>query len=493
MPSIIRGLLTSLTSLLYRRTVIVLSLLFLVGAISTLWNMQRLSDNLIETQAFQNAMLYAQAIRESRTLYSSEAVSRASTVEGITVTHDYIAQDGAIPLPATFLIELGQRIRDNNPGVSVRLFSAYPFPWRKETGGPRDDFEREALKYLQEYPDDKFTRIESINNRPSYRYTQADIMRPSCITCHNNHPDSPKHDWQVGDVRGVLEIVQPLDDIERQVRRGLRETFTLLTAVFGLASIGLALVVGRLRETSRELERRVIERTAQLQESNEQLASEREKSERLLLNVLPASIATQLKESPSTVAQQFDEVTILFADICGFTVISSQISAAQLVELLNEIFSQFDRLTERYGLEKIKTIGDAYMVVGGLPLPMSNHVDAIADLALAMQQEVMKLSERRDETLQVRVGINTGSVVAGVIGIRKFIYDLWGDAVNVASRMESSGVPGKIQVTEAIYQRLKDCYTFEQRGTISVKGKGEMTTYWLTGKQTTIETSTVSR
>jgi len=150
-----------------------------------------------------------------------------------------------------------------------------------------------------------------------------------------------------------------------------------------------------------------------------------------------------------------------------------------MVDLLNEIFSIFDQLTEQHGLEKIKTIGDAYMVVGGLPVYKANNAQAVAQMALDMRDAIADFQESYGEQLQIRIGVNTGSVVAGVIGTKKFIYDLWGDAVNVASRMESSSLPGKIQVTEATYTCLKEQYRFEQRGKIAVKGKGEMITYWL--------------
>lgn len=219
-----------------------------------------------------------------------------------------------------------------------------------------------------------------------------------------------------------------------------------------------------------ELERQITD--AALKESQEQ-------SERLLLNILPATIAERLKKNPSSIAEQFDEVTILFADIVGFTPLSTRITPTELVNLLNEIFSKFDELTEKHGLEKIKTIGDAYMVVGGLPLPRVNHAEAVAQMALDMQIVIAEFQQQYSEDLQIRIGINTGSAIAGVIGMKKFTYDLWGDAVNIASRMESSGLPGKIQVTEATYQRLKDQYQFEKRGQVSVKGRGDMTTYWL--------------
>ncbi|MEC4803918.1 MAG: adenylate/guanylate cyclase domain-containing protein [Jaaginema sp. PMC 1079.18] len=206
-----------------------------------------------------------------------------------------------------------------------------------------------------------------------------------------------------------------------------------------------------------------------------------QKSERLLLNVLPKAIAERLKNHTGAIAEQYDEVTILFADIVNFTPLASRLSPIELVNLLNKIFSTFDKLADYYDLEKIKTIGDAYMVVGGLPNPQADRAEAIARMALAMQEAMNQFKIEHDPNLQIRIGINTGSVVAGVIGIKKFIYDLWGDAVNVASRMESQGQPGRIQVTAHTYQRLKDQFSLTRRGRIQVKGKGKMTTYWLTG------------
>ncbi len=217
------------------------------------------------------------------------------------------------------------------------------------------------------------------------------------------------------------------------------------------------------------------------------LSQEQEKSERLLLNVLPQAIAERLKEFDKEVdgaiAEYFNEATILFADIVGFTPLSARMSPIELVNLLNEMFSKFDQLTENYGLEKIKTIGDAYMVAGGLPVHKPDHAASVALMALEMQQAIQQFQVDMDESFQIRIGIHTGPVIAGVIGIKKFIYDLWGDTVNLASRMESSGLPGKIQVTAETYEILKDEYIFEERGQILVKGKGEMTTYWLIGKQ----------
>lgn len=223
----------------------------------------------------------------------------------------------------------------------------------------------------------------------------------------------------------------------------------------------------------------------ELQISNEKLTEEQQKAERLLLNILPAPIAGELMQTQASVPQHFDEVTILFADIVGFTSLSHRLSPITLVALLNQVFSAFDSLAEQLNLEKIKTIGDAYMVAAGLPTPRTDHAEAIAEMALAMQQVVQTFQADSGEPLSIRVGINTGVVVAGVIGTKKFIYDLWGDAVNVASRMESLGEPGLIQVTAATYERLKHHYDLERRGDITVKGRGEMETYWLRGRRAT--------
>ncbi|NES05335.1 MAG: PAS domain S-box protein, partial [Okeania sp. SIO2F4] len=209
------------------------------------------------------------------------------------------------------------------------------------------------------------------------------------------------------------------------------------------------------------------------------LRLEQQKSDHLLLNILPAQIAAKLKQNQHPIAKKFENVTILFADIVDFTGFSARISPNELVDMLNQIFSVFDQLTEQHDLEKIKTIGDSYMVVGGLPSAREDHAEAIANMALDMQKAINKFFNDRGEAFQIRIGINTGPVVAGVIGIKKFIYDLWGDTVNVASRMESSGISGKIQLAEATYQLLKDKFLLESRGSIPVKGKGEMITYWL--------------
>lgn len=218
-------------------------------------------------------------------------------------------------------------------------------------------------------------------------------------------------------------------------------------------------------------------------EMEEEVRRARRKTERLLLNILPQQIAERLKKGPTIIANNFSEATVLFADIVNFTPFSAQVSPSQLISLLNQIFSAFDQLVEQYELEKIKTIGDAYMAVGGLPKQRPDHPSAIADLALAMQHTIAQFKKDDGEAFSLRIGINTGPVVAGVIGTKKFSYDLWGDTVNIASRMESEGISGRVQVTQATYDRLKKRYNLEPRGMVYIKGRGDMMTYWLIGKK----------
>jgi class 3 adenylate cyclase len=210
------------------------------------------------------------------------------------------------------------------------------------------------------------------------------------------------------------------------------------------------------------------------------LAREQERSDGLLRNVLPDPVIERLKAG-ETIADRFEAATVLFADIANFTPRAERVAPERLVAMLHEIFTRFDALCARHGLEKIKTIGDAYMVVGGVPTPRHDHVEAVAELALAMRAALATMPDADD--LELRIGIHTGPVVAGVIGQRKFAYDLWGDTVNTASRMESHGQPGRIQTTAAVYAALRDLYAFEPRGAIPVKGKGELEAYFLIGRR----------
>jgi class 3 adenylate cyclase len=255
--------------------------------------------------------------------------------------------------------------------------------------------------------------------------------------------------------------------------------------VIGVATTAYALLQYFVRARERAL--------AELARQHQALEVEQAKSDRLLLNVLPAPVAARLKEDDGVIADTCPEVTVLFADIVGFTPLSERLQAAELVGVLDSVFARWDLLARDHGVEKIKTIGDAYMVAAGVPVPREDHAEAIAEMALAMGPEIAHVAADTGLALKVRIGIDTGPVVAGVIGRAKFIYDLWGDTVNTASRMESHTLPGTIQTTQRTYDRLRENYEFRPRGPIEIKGKGPMSPQLLIGRRGDAFAGTQSR
>jgi guanylate cyclase len=213
----------------------------------------------------------------------------------------------------------------------------------------------------------------------------------------------------------------------------------------------------------------------------ELLSIEEEKAENLLLNILPKEIAAILKNESRTIAERFDGASILFADLVGFTELTARLTPEEMVETLNEFFSYFDGLADEYGVEKIRTIGDNYMVVSGVPRPRPDHAQALARMALKMNDYVCRHPGVHNRPIEFRIGINSGPVIGGVIGRKKFVYDVWGDAVNIASRMESHGMPSKVHISRATYELIQDEFVCEPRGKVMIKSKGEMETWLLLG------------
>jgi adenylate cyclase len=261
----------------------------------------------------------------------------------------------------------------------------------------------------------------------------------------------------------VAGLMQPYIQTSNQLPQLLK--FALFVMNIGVVS---SIVVLMLRYFIRKRD-----------EAYQLVAVEQQKSERLLLNILPREIATELKNEHHTIAKQYDSASILFADLVGFTTLTASLAPVEMVNLLNQIFSHFDTLVEIYDVEKIRTIGDNYMVAAGVPRPCEDHAHRLAHIALGMQAYTSSLEHINGKPIHFRIGINSGPVIGGVIGRRKFVYDIWGDAVNIASRMESQGVPGKIQITQATYELVKDAFVCERHGSIQVKGRGEMETYYL--------------
>jgi PAS domain S-box-containing protein len=264
----------------------------------------------------------------------------------------------------------------------------------------------------------------------------------------------------------------PVEASVSRVQGGRTELTTLI-----LRDISERLRAQReISELNLGLESRIAERTRELRDANHQ-------SERLLLNILPQSIAERLKRGERFIAERFESVTVLFADLVGFTRWASAIPPEQAVAFLSRVFTTFDALTARHGLEKIKTIGDAYMVVAGLPTPRPGHSEAMARMALEMLDSVERMKREEGGGLDVRLGMHVGPVVAGILGTQKFTYDLWGDTVNTASRMESHGVPGRVQVTESTWLALRERFDFEPRGEVEIKSLGRLKTWLLVGER----------
>ena len=282
--------------LLRDHTIPVLTVLFCAATAIALWQLSRLSLQLVQSTALQGASLQSNSLRELRKLYTSEVADRVAP-HGIEVTHDYANKEGAIPLPATFSMELSERISKQSTGMQARLYSDFPFPWRKD-GGPRDDFEREAIRQLRQFPDQPFYRFEDFQGRQSLRYAVADRMEAGCVSCHNTHPDSPKTNWKLGDVRGVLEIIRPLDSIIAQINAGLRETFALMAIIGMLGLSGLAVVVGKLRQSqAAEREREVADR-----EHNAAMQAELARVARLTtMGEMASSIAHEINQPLASV------------------------------------------------------------------------------------------------------------------------------------------------------------------------------------------------
>jgi adenylate cyclase len=268
----------------------------------------------------------------------------------------------------------------------------------------------------------------------------------------------------------ILELSVPHDT-------GLLSKSTMLgnflACVVGTSVILLAIVFYAVRETARA-----------------ETIAEREynRSEALLTNILPAVIAKRLKASTHIIADRYDEASILFADMAGFIARASDVAPLGIVQLLNEVFTAFDQLVEKHGLEKIKTTGDGYVVVSGVPLERLDHAEALARFAIEMLTVAASLQDTEGRNVPLRIGIASGPMVAGVVGTRKFFYDVWGDTVNIASRMESTGMPGRIQVSKTTYERVKGAFLLEARGLVDVKGKGPMDTWFLLGPKTSEKT-----
>lgn len=472
---------------LLKRIVLVLTLMLCLGGGIALSNMSRLSSSLIQSQAVQNAALYIESFNQAITLYSDAAADRVKAV-GIVPTHAYLSQQGAIPLPSTFAIELGDRISERNNDISARFYSDYPFPWR-QPGGVRDEFEKAALKSLRQNPRQPFFRVEKINGKAVLRYGEASIMQATCVTCHNTHPDSPKTDWEVGNVAGVWEISQSLDGLMTQVSATLKETTLTLGGLSVLGVIGLTLVVGKLQQAARELEGQVQERTLDLTHANADLEQRNQLIRQVFGRYLSSDIVANLLETPEGLKLGGDrhKITILTSDLRGFTPLSERLQPEEVITILNLYLEQMAEVIDKYQGTIDEFMGDGILVLFGAPTARADDALRAVACACEMQLAMGVVNERMSALglphLEMGIGIHTGDVVVGNIGSEKRTkYGIVGSSVNLTYRIESYTRGGQILISEATLKTAGSSVKISRHGQVHPKGiKQPITVYEVYG------------
>lgn len=452
-------------------------------------NMSSLSSNLIQSQAVQNAVLETQSLTQAINLYSNAAVDRAKVVNGITVTHAYLTKKGAIPVPSTFAIELGDKITGDNSEMSVRLYSDHPFPWRKAQGGPKDEFERLALSTLRKNPKQKFFRVEKHDGHTLLRYGEASIMQPTCVTCHNTDPSSPKKDWEVGDVVGVWEVNQSLDNLQNKIDGNLKGTFIMLGGLSVLGLSGLSLVIGKLRQTAKDLEERVRLRTADLAHANIDLEERNRLIRQVFGRYLSDNVVTNLLKSPEALklGGERRQITILTSDLRGFTALSEQLQSEEVINILNLYLEYMADVINKYQGTLDEFLGDGILVLFGAPMSREDDAVRAVACACAMQLAMGSVNEKMKELglprLEMGIGINTGEVVVGNIGShQRTKYGIVGSPVNLAYRIESYTRGGQILISQQTVQEAGSVVKIEGQKQVQPKGlKQPITIYEVYG------------
>jgi signal transduction histidine kinase/CheY-like chemotaxis protein len=420
-------------NILFTRTTGVLSTLFCLGVGLVFWHFSHLSSELIKSSALQSAPEYSEILTETRSFYTSDVANRARG-HGVAVTPNYKNKPGAIPIPTTFTMVLGERLTAKNTGMKVRLYSGLPFPWRRTTGGAHDKYERDALSYLQNNPGKYFVRFEDVDGRPSIRYSTADIMRPACVNCHNTHPDSPKKDWKVGDVRGVLEIVRPLDKVVAQTNQGLRGTFALLATLGVLGLAALSLVIGKLHRNSTELEQRVLARTEDLSRANAELQSHISERERTQAQLRMAK--DEAEEANRTksqfLASMSHELRTPMNAIIGYSEMLIE-EAEDLGQDELEPDLQKIRGAGKHLLSLINDILDLSKIEAG---KMDLYLESfdIHNMVNEVASTIAPLVEKNSNILSVRCAEDVGSMHADLTKVRQSLFNLLSNASKFTER-----------------------------------------------------------
>ncbi|WP_242039707.1 adenylate/guanylate cyclase domain-containing protein [Anabaena sphaerica] len=441
--------------------------------------MSSLSNSLIELQSLQNSRDQANSIVKTWQLYSRAAAVRLGKIKDVTIRHDYFLREGSIPPPATFIIELGQQITGKEEGSAISLYSDYPYAWRKDRA--KNKFAEEALTYFRENPENKeFYRLEKNNNRPRWKYAQAMIMETSCVACHNTDPESPKKNWNVGDIRGVIAISEPLDKITDQTKKALGTASIMLAGFSFLGISGLALVMNRLNQTTKELESRVRERTADLAGANEDLEKRNILIRQVFGRYLSDEIVTNLLNSPQSLnlGGERRKITILTSDLRGFTAASERLSAEEVITVLNIYLESMADIITQYQGSINEFMGDGILVLFGAPTERND--DALRAIACAVKMQLaigtvnQKLKNLGFPQLEMGIGINTGLVVLGNIGSEKRTkYGIVGSQVNLTYRIESYTTGGQILISESTLRESESIVSVRGQKQVQPKGVKE--------------------
>jgi len=471
-------------NLFLKQTVICLIILFCIGIGVALSNMSSLSKTLIESQSVQNSRLQANSIVNTWKLYSRAAVIRLGKIKDVSIRHDYFLREGSIPPPASFIIELGTQITENEKGSAIGIYSDYPYPWRKDRA--KNEFAEEALKYLRDNPENKeFYRVENNHNLPLWKYAQAIIMDTSCVACHNTDPNSPKKNWNVGDVRGVIAITQSLDEITEQTKKTLGTASIMFAGFSALGISGLALVINRLNQTTKELESRIRERTGDLINANEDLEKRNILIRQVFGRYLSDEIVTNLLDNPQSfhLGGERRKITILTSDLRGFTSISECLSSEEVITILNIYLESMADIITQYQGSINEFMGDGILVLFGAPTERDD--DSLRAIACAIKMQLaigtvnQKLKKLGFPQLEMGIGINTGLVVVGNIGSEKRSkYGIVGSQVNLTYRIESYTIGGQVFISESTLRESGSIVSVRGQKQVQAKGVKEPITIY---------------
>lgn len=464
---------------LLKQIILVLIVLMCAGGAIAWVAVDRLSIELVESQANKNAEWCINALKEAIQIYSDDVVDRID--DKVTVSEHYPTIEGAIPTPSTYSIVLGERISEGKGNFRFRVYSDYPFPSRQKdgTGGPQDRFEENALNYLRNNANDSYSNIEIFKNRLSLRYGMPIVMKASCISCHNTHPESPKTDWRIGDVRGVMEVTQPLDNFIEQNQQNILGLSVKLGGLSILSLLGISLVIEKLRQSTRELEGKVRSRTAQLAQANANLEERngliRQVFGRYLSNDIVTVLLKAAAENKLKLGGERRKITILTSDLRGFTAISERMVPEEVIRVLNIYLEYMADVITQYRGTIDEFMGDGILVLFGAPVSRKDDASRAVACACAMQLKMGAVNERMKQmglpALEMGIGVNTGEAIVGNIGSEKRTkYGIVGNQVNLTYRIESHTTGGQILISETTFKEVKSIVKIAGQRQISVKG-----------------------